>query len=290
MKPCAFEYFAPSTVEETLGLLEQHDGKILAGGQSLVPIMNFRLGRPEALIDINGIKGLDYIKQDGDELLLGALARERDVEMSPLVREKCPVLAEAISYVGHVTIRNRGTIGGSTVHADPSAEIPTALCALEATIKITGQDGEQTFKPEDFFLTYLTTAMEPTQLLLEVAVPVLPPGTGWSFVELSRRSGDFAIVAVAALLFMDKKGMCTEARIALGGVAATPVRATEAEECLSGKMITDELIQSAATLSIESTDAESDYHASADYRREMTRVLVERSLKEALMKTQGGKK
>ena len=289
MKPCAFEYFAPGTVQEAIALLQQHQGKILAGGQSLIPIMNFRLGRPEVLVDINGIKELAYIREEGEELAIGALTRERDAEISALVRRKCPLLSEAISHVGHVTIRNRGTVGGSVAHADPSAEIPAALLALDGEIKVVGPDGEAAFKPQEFFLTYLTTALEPAQMLTEIRVPVLPAGTGWSFVEMSRRSGDFAIVAVATLLFMDGNGACREARIALGGVAPTPVRAAQAEELLAGQKITEQLIQQAGKLAIESTDAESDYHASADYRRDMTRVLVQRSLREALNKAQGGK-
>lgn len=288
MKPCAFEYFAPDTVQEALALLDEHQGKILAGGQSLVPLMNFRLGRPEVLIDINGIQELNYIRREGDQLLIGALARERDVELSSLVREQCPLLAAAVSHVGHTTIRNRGTLCGSIAHADPSAEIPAAMCALEGTIKAAGPDGEATFTAEEFFVTYLTTALEANQIVVEASVPVLPAGIGWSFVEISRRSGDFAIVAVATLLFMNQ-GACTEARIALAGVAPTPVRARAAEEALAGQTVTPELLAEASRLAIEATDAESDYHASADYRRDMTRVLVQRSLVEALARAQGGK-
>jgi CO/xanthine dehydrogenase FAD-binding subunit len=289
MKPCAFEYFAPGTVQEAIELLAGHNAKILAGGQSLIPIMNFRLGRPEVLVDINGIKELEYIREEGEELVIGALTRQRDAELSPVVRRKCPLLSEAISHVGHVTIRNRGTVGGSVAHADPSAEIPTAICALDGAIKAMGPGGEITFKPEEFFLTFLTTALEPTQVLTEIRVPVLPAGTGWSFVEMSRRLGDFAIVAVATVLLVDNNGTCREARIAMGGVAPTPVRATVAEEVLAGRKITQQLIEKAAQLAIESTDAESDYHASADYRKDLTKVLVHKSLREALEKTQGGK-
>ena len=288
MKPCAFEYFAPGSVQEALALIQQHQGKILAGGQSLIPLMNFRLGRPEVLIDINRIPGLDYIRQHDGGLQIGALAREREVELSPLVRQQCPLLAEAVSHVGHTTIRNRGTFCGSIAHADPSAEIPAAMCALEGTIKAASPSGETVFAAEDFFLTYLTTALEADQMVIEASVPVLPAGTGWSFVEMSRRSGDFAIVAVATLLFMDK-GACTEARIALAGVASTPVRARDAEAVLAGQKITPELIARAAARVVDATDPESDYHASADYRRDLSRVLSERALTEALARAQGGK-
>ena len=177
MKPCAFEYFNPQSVEEAIELLDRHgdDAKIIAGGQSLVPMMNFRLARPEILIDINGIKELDYIKTDGDELVIGALTRERDIEQSPLVNQKWPLLSKAISFIGHSAIRNRGTIGGSLVHADPSAEIPTSLCALNGKVKVIGPSGEKSLAPEEFFLTYLTTSLEPSDLLVEVRIPTLPP-------------------------------------------------------------------------------------------------------------------
>ncbi len=291
MKPAAFEYFAPSSVQEAIELLERHSdqqAKILAGGQSLVPIMNFRLARPEVLIDINGLKELEYIREDSDEIVIGALTRERDVEVSALVRQKCPLLAEAISHIGHVPIRNRGTVGGSVVHADPSAEIPIALCALGGTIRALGPTGEATFTPEEFFVTYLTTALEPSQVLTEIRVPALPRGTAWAFQELCRRSGDFAIVAVAVILYMDEKGSCTEARIALGGVAPTPVRASQAEALLAGQRVNDQLIAEVARAAIAATEAESDYHASAEYRKDMTRVLVQRAVTEAMKKAQEG--
>lgn len=290
MKPSAFEYFTPNTVEEAVGLLEKYEdeAKILAGGQSLVPIMNFRLGRPEVLIDINGIKDLDYIKEEGDDLLIGALTRQRDVELSPRVQEKCPILAEAVSFIGHVPIRNRGTIGGSLVHADPSSELTTVICCLDGEMKMVGPSGDRTLGPEEFFLTYLTTSLEPSEILVEVRIPTLPQNTGWSFVELSRRVSDFAIVGVATLLFMEDGGICKEARIALGGVAPTPIRAEEAEELLAGQKITDALIAKAGEEAAEITEAEPDYHASAEYRKDMARVFVQRGLREALNKVRGG--
>lgn len=291
MKPNAFEYFAPNTVKEAVGLLEKYEdeAKILAGGQSLVPIMNFRLGRPEVLVDINGIKDLDYTKEEGEALFIGALTRERDLELSPLVKEKCPILAEAVSFIGHVPIRNRGTVGGSLVHADPSSELPTVICCLDGEMKVVGPSGERALEPEEFFLTYLTTSLEPSEILVEVRIPTLPQNTAWSFVELSRRSGDFAIVGVATLLFMEDGGVCKEARIALGGVAPTPVRAEEAEELLSGQVITDELIKAAGEEAAEATETEPDYHASAEYRKDMARVFVQRGLREALSRVKGGK-
>ncbi|MGD9031494.1 MAG: xanthine dehydrogenase family protein subunit M [Desulfobacteraceae bacterium] len=291
MKPSAFEYFAPNTVKEAVGLLEKYEdeAKILAGGQSLVPIMNFRLGRPEVLLDINGIKDLDYIREEGEALFIGALTRERDLELSPLVKEKCPILAQAVSFIGHVPIRNRGTVGGSLVHADPSSELPTVICCLNGEMKVVGPSGERALEPEEFFLTYLTTSLEPSEILVEVRIPTLPQNTAWSFVELTRRSGDFAIVGVATLLFMEDDGVCREARIALGGVAPTPIRAEEAEELLSGQVITEELIKKAGAEAAEATETEPDYHASAEYRKDMARVFVQRGLHEALSRLKGGK-
>jgi carbon-monoxide dehydrogenase medium subunit/2-furoyl-CoA dehydrogenase FAD binding subunit len=220
--------------------------------------------------------------------VIGALARERDIEQSPLVLEKWPFLSKAISFIGHSAIRNRGTIGGSLVHADPSAEIPTSLCALNGNVKVVGPSGEKILEPEEFFLTYLTTSLEPSDLLVEVRIPALPEKTGWSFGELSRRSGDFAIVAVGILLFTETPGVCREARISMGGVAPTPVRAEEAEALLAGQKITEKLIAAAAQQAAEETDTEPDYHASAEYRMDMARVYVQRGLQEACNMLNGG--
>jgi CO/xanthine dehydrogenase FAD-binding subunit len=290
MKPAAFKYLDPVSTAEAVDLLERYgeDAKIIAGGQSLVPMMNFRLARPEVLIDINRIKGLDYIRREGDEIAIGALTRERDLQTSPLVQEHCPILAKAVSLIGHLPIRARGTIGGSLVHADPSAEIPTTICGLDAKMKVLGPSGERILEPEEFFLTYLTTSLEPSEILVEVRVPSLPEKTGWSFVELSRRSGDFAIVAVSSLLFMGDGGRCREARISLGGAAPTPIRAKDAEELLSGQVISEELIEKAGRESADTADTDSDYHASAEYRRDMVRVFVQRGLKEAWHRVEGG--
>lgn len=294
MKPSAFEYFTPSTVKEALQLLKsQGDGaKIIAGGQSLVAMMNFRAARPTALVDINNIKELDYLREEGNEIAIGALTRERTVEASPLIKEKCPILAKAISHIGHLPIRFRGTIGGSLVHADPTAEIPIASVAMGAKIKIAGLSGERVVDASDFFLTYLTSAVEEDEMLVEVRIPTFPPkSTAWSYVDISRRHGDFAIVAVASILSMDGGGVCREARIALGGVAPTPIRVKSAEEVLAGQKITDKLIEEAAIKAAESEDVnpDSDYHATAEYRKAMAKVLTQRGLKEAWTNFEGRK-
>jgi CO/xanthine dehydrogenase FAD-binding subunit len=291
MKPSAFEYFDPSTVREAVELLQRHsdDAKILAGGQSLIPMMNFRVARPKVLIDINKIKELDYIREEKDELVIGGLVRERTLEVSPLIAKKCPILAEAISQIGHLPVRTRGTIGGSLVHADPSAEIPVVICALGGKMKVVGPSGERTLAADEFFLTYLTSALEPGEILVEVRIPTLPANTGWSFMELSRRHGDFGIVVVASILFMENKEACRKASITLGGVAPTPLRAAAAEKILAGRKLTEELIREAAVKAAGMTEPESDYHASAEYRKEMARVFTQRSLQEAWNKVKGGK-
>jgi CO/xanthine dehydrogenase FAD-binding subunit len=291
MKPSAFEYFTPFTVPEAVELLQLHgdEAKIIAGGQSLVPMMNFRVARPKALIDINRIKELDYIREEKDELVIGGLVRERTLEVSPLVKKKCPILAEAISYIGHLPIRTRGTIGGSLVHADPSAEIPVVICGLGGKMKVVGPSGERTLGAEEFFLTYLTSALEPAEILVEVKIPALPANSGWSFVEFSRRHGDFGIVVVASILFMENKERCRKASIALGGVAPTPIRAVEAENLLADRGLTEELITEAGAKAAQATDPESDYHASAEYRKDMARVFTQRCLREAWNKVKGGK-
>jgi CO/xanthine dehydrogenase FAD-binding subunit len=290
MKPSAFDYFDPKGVKEAIKLLERYgdEGKLLAGGQSLVPMMNFRVARPKVLIDINGIRALQYIRQSGKALAIGALTRESELEASQLVTGRCPILAKAVSYIGHTAIRTRGTVGGSLAHADPSAEIPTVICALNGQMKVVGISGKRTLGPEEFFLTYLTTSLDPTEILVEVRVPTLPVGTGWSFMELSRRHGDFAIVAVAVVLYRGRAKACKEARIALGGVAPTPIRAADAEGVLAGQKITEALIQEAAMKAAEATEPESDYHASAEYRRDMARVFTQRALREAWSMVKGG--
>lgn len=291
MKPAAFKYFAPDTVEEVIELLARFgdEAKIIAGGQSLVPIMNFRLGRPEILIDINRINELEYVKEENGSLFIGALTRERDIETSPIAHKGWPILPNAISYIGHVAIRNRGTIGGSLVHADPSAEIPTVIRALDGVMKAQGPSGERIIEPEEFFLTYLTTSLDPDEILLEIKIPALPDNSGWSFVELTRRCGDFAIVTVACILTVDENGVCKEARISVGGIEPTPIRAEEAESLLSGQFLVDELIEAAGKAASESVEPESDYHASAEYRRDMTRLYIKKAIKEAHYRCKGGK-
>lgn len=283
MKPAQFEYFDPKTVDEAVSLLNQYsddDAKVLAGGQSLVPLMNFRLARPKWLIDINGIDALDYIKEEGDWLAIGAITRERDVEKSALVASACPFLTEVTRWIGHTTIRNRGTVGGCIAHNDPTAEYPLAAALLGAEMVVQGPSGVRTIPVEEFFITYLTTALAENEILTEVRFPKMPPGMGWAFQEFARRHGDFAIVETGALLSLDG-GNVRDARIAVGGAGPVAFRATDAEEVLKGQALTDELIEQAAEKAAAMTEPEADVHASAEYRTHLTKVLTRRALKEA---------
>ncbi|HLG72605.1 MAG TPA: xanthine dehydrogenase family protein subunit M [Chloroflexota bacterium] len=283
MKPAQFEYLNPSSIDEAVSLLNQYaddDAKVLAGGQSLVPLMNFRLARPKWLIDINGIEALDYIREEGDWLAVGAITRERAMEKSQLVADKCPLLKEVTRWIGHTTIRNRGTVGGCIAHNDPTAEYPLAATLLGAEVKAQGPNGVRSIPIQDFLVTYLTTALEPNEILTEVRFPVMAQNVGWAFQEFARRHGDFAIVEVGAMLTMDN-GTVKDARIAIGGAGPVAFRATDAEEVLKGQQITDELLEEASEKAGGMTEPDSDVHASAEYRTHLAKVLTRRALKEA---------
>lgn len=283
MKPPPFDYFAPTSTEEAISLLAEFGeaAKILAGGQSLVPMLNFRLARPQVLVDINRIKDLSYISESEGGLRVGALTRHRALETSRVVRDKCPILGFAARFIGHVAIRNRGTFGGSLAHADPAAEFPLVLATLGAKILVRGPEGERTFTPKEFFVSYLTTALQPTELLIEARIPTLAKRTGWGFHELALEQGAFAIVAAAALITLDEKGVCTDARIALGGASPVPVRAEQAENLLRGEKPNEKLLAEAAQRVTEVTEPTTDIHASADYRTAMAEVYARRALTDA---------
>lgn len=291
MKPPKFEYRAARTVEEAVSLLQEagEDAKILAGGQSLVPMLNFRLTRPSHLIDINKVSELDYIREEDGRLAIGALTRERTIERSALVRQKFPLLTEATQWIGHVQIRNRGTIGGSVAHADPASEYPALVVLSDAELTIQGPDGSRTTTWDEFFVTYLTTSLQPFEVLTELRFPLPKPGSGYAFVELARRHGDFALVGCAAQVTMNSKGMCQEARLALIGVGPFPHRSPDAEAMLRGQKLTDKLISEAGQKISEEVEPEGDMHASTEYRRAMSKVFTERALKKALSRVQGGK-
>jgi aerobic carbon-monoxide dehydrogenase medium subunit len=289
VKPAPFRYYDPRSVEEALELLAElgDEAKVLAGGQSLVPMMNLRLARPACLIDLNRIAALDYLRDGEETLVIGAMTRQRTVETSEFVEAKNPLLVEATGHIGHPTIRNRGTIGGSLAHADPAAEWPALAMALDATLVLRSAQAERQVAARDFFVGPLTTCLEPTELLAEVRVPHLARGAGWSFLELSRRFGDFALVGVAAWVRTDGS-VCVDAGIALTGVGGGPVRARRAEEILRGERLGEPLFEHAARAVREEIEPDSDLHASADYRRTVAQVLTRRALAVAQKRLGGG--
>lgn len=282
MKPAAFEYYAPRTVDEAVALLKAHgdEAKLLAGGQSLVPLMNMRLARPGVIIDLNRTRGLDGLREQRGVLRIGAMVRQRAAERSALVASRCPLLRDALTWVGHPQIRNRGTIGGSVAHADPASEVPAVLAALDGEVVVRGPRGARTIPAAEFFVTYLTTALAPTELLTEVRIPALPRGAGWSWMEIARRHGDFALAGVGVVLALRGR-VIGDARIGLTGVGPTPVRARAAEERLVGARPSEALWQEAADAVRAAVEPDGDLHASADYRRHVAGVLTMRALREA---------
>ncbi|MBW2286708.1 MAG: xanthine dehydrogenase family protein subunit M [Deltaproteobacteria bacterium] len=283
MKPPPFEYEAPTTIQEVVALLQQHDGeaKILAGGQSLMPLLNMRFARPTALIDLGRMTDLDYIREENGAIAIGAMTTKRSVERSDLVKSRQPLLHASTTWIAHPQIRNRGTVGGSMAQADPAAEYPAVAVALDAEFVIAGPDGQRSVAASDFFITYLTTALKENEVLTEIRVPVLPERTGWSIQEVARRHGDFAMVGAVAILGL-AGGSCESARVVLFGVGATPQRATSVEQALIGQAASEALFATAAEKAAEGLeDTISDVHASAEYRRHLAQVLTRRALAEA---------
>lgn len=288
MKPAPFEYFDPRTVEEAVSLLGQHgeEAKLLAGGQSLMPLLSMRMARPEVLIDLSRVAGLDYIRESGDAIAIGAMTSKRAVERSNLVAERQPLLHAATRWIAHPQIRNRGTVGGSMAQADPAAEYPAVALALDAELQAVGPGGARSIRAEDFFLSYLTTALEPTEVLTEVRFPMLAAGERWAFQEVSRRHGDFAMVGAAVVLSVDGAERCREARLVLFGVGPTPVRMRSAEQMLIGEGPGETLFERvAARVSEDLEEPLADVHASAEYRRHLAGVLTRRALAQAMARS-----
>lgn len=282
MKPAPFEYERAASVAEALSLLARYgaEAKILAGGQSLLPILKLRLARPPALIDINRVRELDAVRADDGGVAFGALARLSELT-AEAVRARCPLLAAAGRHIGHAAIRHRGTVCGSLAHADPAAELPVVALALEAQMRVAGPGGERRVPASDFFQGYFQTAVNPGELLVETTFPPLAPGAGWSFTELARRHGDFALASVACVLEAGRDGRISRARIALGSVADRPVRASAAEAALAGSRGEAAALEAAAQAAAAPLDPPSDVHGSGAYRRHLAQVLVERALAEA---------
>ena len=281
MKPAPFEYFDPRTADEAVALLTTHadDAKILAGGQSLVPMLALRLARPTVVVDVNRVSGLDGIAQQGPALAVGALVRQRALER--WAAERVPLLATALGHVGHAPIRARGTVGGSIAHADPASELPALLLCLDGVVVARSARGTRTIAARDFFQGPLMTALAADELVTETRWTVPPAPAGWGFREMARRHGDFALVGVAVALTLGR-GVIAEARVALFGASATPVRADAVERALRGQPPTEAVIGDAARLATAGVDAVSDLHAPASYRASVARTLTARALADAV--------
>ncbi len=287
MKPAPFQYHRPAALADALALLATHpDARVLAGGQSLMPMLNLRLATPEHLIDLNRIPELDFVRDEADAIVFGAMTRQRTIEFSPLVAAKLPLLAAAIRWVGHRQTRNRGTLGGSVCHLDPSAELPTIAMALDATLEVRSVRGTRTLAMADFPAGYMTPALEPDEVLASLRFPVWSGRVGSAFTEFARRHGDFAVVSVAAQLALDAAGRVARASITLGGVAMAPTRVPAAEAALAGRAVGDAEIAAAAA-ACAAIEANNDIHAPAWYRQRLARTLAGRALGAALARARG---
>jgi carbon-monoxide dehydrogenase medium subunit len=290
MKPAPFEYFVPDSLEEALDLMSQHAGeaKILAGGQSLVPAMNFRVVQPALLIDLIRISTISYIKEGDHSIQVGAMTRERQLEFDSSIAKRVPLLYEAVPYIAHPQIRNRGTIGGSLVNADPAAELPVLMLALEARLKAQSKSGERWFSAWDFFVGMYTTALEPDEILVEVELPASPSRTGWSFMEVAPRAGDYALMGVAALVTLDANGKCERAKLVYLNAGEGPVETPEAEKQLIGQTLSDELIKAAVSSASEKEmNPFGNIHTSPDFQKHLANVLAKKALKQANQRAGG---
>jgi CO/xanthine dehydrogenase FAD-binding subunit len=288
LKPPPFTYHAAKTAQDAIALLaeDKEQARVLAGGQSLVPLMNFRLAQPDHLIDINPSAELDYIRRTDGVLAIGARTRQSELERSVEAGGHAPLLVEAVKLVAHAPIRHRGTVAGSLAHADPAAELPTAALALGGEMLVMSARGQRTVPVADFFKGPFATALAPDELLVEYRAPAWPAGTGHAFLEFSRTHGNFAVVGVAALVRMDGRNV-ERAAIALCGVAGTPVRAVKAEQELNGRVPSDQLIEAAAEAAVAGLEPASDVHGSKEYRRKVARVFVRRALRLAIARAKG---
>jgi aerobic carbon-monoxide dehydrogenase medium subunit len=283
LTPKQFEYYSPRTLEETIQLLETKDEpKVLAGGQSLLALMKLRLAAPKNIVDITNLEGLSYIREEKDYLAIGALTIHDMVEHSQVIRDRFTLLSDAASKIGDQQIRNRGTIGGSTCHADPAADLPTALLAADAHFVARGPKGKREIAPKDMFVDVFTTSIEHDEVLTEIKIPNFPPRSGSGYIKHSRREGDFAITSCGVVVTTDSGNVCKDIRISLGSVASTPLRFRNAEEFMKGKALDEKTIMEASLQKPEGADPPSDMHGSAEYRMEMIKVFTRRSLKLAM--------
>jgi len=284
MFPANFGYVAARTVEEALLLLIKHgeEGKLLAGGHSLIPAMKLRLQSPQTLIDLGTVPGLRGVRADANHLVIGALTVHADVASSDLVRKHVPGLAEAASVIGDVQVRNRGTIGGSVAHADPAADLPVILTALNATFVVQSSSGNRTIAVDDFFTNFYTTAMNANEILIEIRVPIPAAGTGTAYAKLPHPASGYVVVSTGALITRQASGSCTAARIAIGGLGSGPCRAIATEIELQGKPLTPQVIAAAAAQTAEETDPVEDFYASVEYKRHVATVYARKAIEAAL--------
>jgi len=281
VKPPPFDYSAPRSVAEALELLQQapDDTSVLAGGQSLVPVLNMRLAQPRALVDLNRVEGLDGIETTPEgRIRFGSMVRQRRLESEPLVRDRLPLLTDAADHIAHLAIRTRGTVGGSLAHADPSAELPAAVSALDGRMLVRGPDGDRTIPAGDFFLGPLTTAIEPGELLVAVELEPPPPGSGSAFLEVARTHGAFALAAAAAVLHLDHGGRIDHARVALAGVGGVPYVPAWLDEVTAGEAPDGALLRRVGERVADEVEPFDDVHATAKYRKRVAGVLTSRAL------------
>jgi len=287
MKPAKFDYYDPTSLEEALALLDTHQGdsKVLAGGQSLMPLLNMRLARPKIVVDINRIKELNYVRASDGGIAIGAIARQRALQTEKLIAERVPILQEAAYYIAHPQIRSRGTICGSIAHADPAAELPALALALDAEMTLASAKAVRAVGAQTFFQSFFTTALEANEILTEVRFPAAPKDSAWSVIEISRRHGDFAIVGIVAGLALEPdRQVIRRARLVYFGVGPTPVRVKAAEDALIGQAALEPAFEAAAQSAKQGIDPSNDIHASEEYRRAVAATLTKRALRAALQK------
>ncbi len=290
MIPAPFEYSSPKTLSDAFTLLETSgpDSKILAGGQSLIPVMKLRLGQPSRLIDINNIQELSYLREADGYLRIGALTRMVDLESSDLIKKKYPIISDTASHIADPTVRNMGTAGGNVSHADPANDLPGTMVALGAEFVAASSKGTRVIKAKDFFVDTFTTDLKHEEILTEIRVPMYAPGTGGAYLKLEKRVGDFAIAGVGVQISLDNDGTCTRAGIGLTAVGPSVIEAVEAEKALVGKKLTEEATRAAASLASDASTPTSDLRGPADYKKEMIKVLTSRALKRAHQRAVGG--
>jgi len=287
MKPPKFDYYDPRSLDEALALLDRHsdDAKVLAGGQSLMPLLNMRLARPSIVVDINQIEELNYVRASDGDIAIGAIARQRALQTEKLIAERVPILREGAYYIAHPQIRSRGTICGSIAHADPAAELPALALALDAEMILTSAKAARTVGAKAFFQSFFTTALKANEILTEVRFPAPPKDSAWSVLEISRRHGDFAIAGIiAGLVLESNREVIAHARLVYFGVGATPIRVTAAEEALIGQAASESAFEAAAQSAKQGIDPTSDIHATEEYRRALAATLTKRALRAALQK------